>query len=59
MSSFMFLMNHLSTLSPPFSASGAAPAGSPLAEEEEEEDPDLLDNDLPDLRGFTIEAMKQ
>lgn len=59
MSSFRFLMNHLSILSPPFSASGAAPAGSPLAEEEEEEDPDLLDNDLPDLRGFTIEAMKQ
>lgn len=58
-SSFRVLINHLSISSPPFSASGAAPAGSPLAEDEEEEDPDLLDNDLPDLRGFTIETMKQ
>lgn len=42
-----------------FSASGAAPSGSPLAEEEDEDDPELLDNDVPDLRSFTIEAMKQ
>lgn len=58
-SSFRFLINHLSILSTPFSAPGAAPAGSPLAEDEEEEDPDLLDHDLPDLRSFTIETMKQ
>lgn len=41
------------------SASGAAPSGSPLAEDEDEDDPDLLDNDVPDLRSFTIETMKQ
>ncbi|XP_011609384.2 pre-mRNA cleavage complex 2 protein Pcf11 [Takifugu rubripes] len=39
-------------------ASGTAPAGSPLAEEDDEDDPELLDNDVPDLRSFTIEAMK-
>uniref|UniRef100_H3CEL4 PCF11 cleavage and polyadenylation factor subunit n=1 Tax=Tetraodon nigroviridis TaxID=99883 RepID=H3CEL4_TETNG len=41
------------------SASGTAPAGSPLAEDDEEDDPELLDNDVPDLRSFTIETMKQ
>lgn len=59
MSPFRVLTNHLSILSTLFSASGAAPAGSPLAEDDEEDDPDLLDNDLPDLRSFTIETMKQ
>lgn len=42
-----------------FSVSGAAPSGSPLAEDEDEDDPELLDNDVPDLRSFTIETMKQ
>lgn len=40
------------------SASGTAPAGSPLAKGDDKDDPDLLDNDVPDLRSFPIKAMK-
>lgn len=58
MSQFRFLTDHLGILTIHFSASGTAPAGSPLAEEEDEDDPELLDNDIPDLRNFTIETMK-
>ncbi|XP_029704451.1 pre-mRNA cleavage complex 2 protein Pcf11-like [Takifugu rubripes] len=39
-------------------ASGTAPAGSPLAKGDDEDDPELLDNDVPDLRSFPIKAMK-
>lgn len=38
---------------------GAAPAGSPLAEDEDEDDPEVLENDVPDLRSFTLENLKQ
>lgn len=38
---------------------GAAPAGSPLAEDEDEDDPEVLENDVPDLRSFALENLKQ
>lgn len=38
----------------------AAPAASPpAAEEEDEDDPEVEDNDTPDLTSFTIDDMKQ
>ncbi|XP_044077254.1 pre-mRNA cleavage complex 2 protein Pcf11 isoform X2 [Siniperca chuatsi] len=42
------------------SSSAAAPAAPPLEEEEEEEqEPEVEEEDVPDLTGFTIDDMKQ
>lgn len=56
----MFLLfTHKLNLLSETSVSAAPAASPPAAEEEDEDEPEVEDNDTPDLTSFTIDNMKQ
>lgn len=56
----MFLLHSLEFHLLSETSVSAAPAASPpAAEEEDEDEPEVEDNDTPDLTSFTIDDMKQ